>query len=290
MTTFQQFRHHQRRAIPSSACEGEARIAKILTPRSFVRRIVTAFLGGALLLGGAAVLAPASAQPAPTTIVLVHGAFADGSSWDKVIPLLQAKGMNVVAVQNPLTSLADDVAATKRVIAAQKGPVVLVGHSWAGTVITEAGNDDRVKALVYVAAFSPGDGQATSDLAKEYPAPPGLAHPQVDASGFLTLSAADLAQYFAPDVPKADTNLMTVTQGPVRAANFDEKVTTAAWKSKPTWAIVTEDDQMINPKLLADGARTINAHVKAIKASHAVMLSHPREVAAVILEAAQSAR
>jgi pimeloyl-ACP methyl ester carboxylesterase len=248
------------------------------------------FLGLALLVGASAFLPPAMAQPTPPTVVLVHGAFADGSSWAKVIPLLQAKGLHVVAVQNPLTSLADDVAATKRAIAAQKGPVVLVGHSWAGTVITEAGNDDHVKALVYVAAFSPGDGQATSDLAKKYPTPPGLAHPQVDASGFLTLSAADIAKYFAPDIPKAQASLIAVTQGPVRAANFEEKVTAAAWKSKPTWAIVTEDDQMIDPKLLADGAKTMNAHIKPIKASHVVMLSHPKEVAAVILEAARSAK
>ncbi|WP_378951198.1 alpha/beta fold hydrolase [Mesorhizobium sp. ANAO-SY3R2] len=256
-----------------------------------IQHIRTALLGAALLLGAAAgLLAAAAAQPAQPTVVLVHGAFADGSSWAEVIPLLQAEGLNVVAVQNPLTSLSDDVAATRRAIATQAGPVVLVGHSWAGTVITEAGNDDRVKALVYVAAFSPGDGQATSDLTKNYPTPPGLAHPQVDAAGFLTLSAADIATYFAPDVPKEVSNLIAVTQGPVRAANFDEKMTTAAWKSKPSWAIVTEDDQMIAPKLLADSAKAMNAHVTPIKASHVVMLSHPKEVAAVILEAAQSAK
>lgn len=257
------------------------------SPRSAIRR---AILGAALLLGAATTLTSASAQPAPTTVVLVHGAFADGSSWAKVIPLLQAKGLNVVAVQNPLSSLADDVAATRRAIAEQDGPVVLVGHSWAGTVITEAGNDDHVKALVYVAAFSPGDGQATSDLTKNYPTPPGLAHPRVDAAGFLTLSHDDVAKYFAPDVSKAESNLIAVTQGPVRAANFDEKVTKAAWKSKPSWAIVTENDQMIAPKLLADGAKAMNAHTTSIKASHVVMLSHPKQVAAVILEAAQSAR
>jgi pimeloyl-ACP methyl ester carboxylesterase len=233
---------------------------------------------------------PAAAQSAPATVVLVHGAFADGSSWAKVIPLLQAEGLNVIAVQNPLTSLGDDVAATKRAIATQKGPVVLVGHSWAGTVITEAGNDDRVKALVYVAAFSPGDGQSTSDLTKNYSTPPGLAHPQVDAAGFLTLSHDDIAKYFAPDVSKEESNLIAVTQGPVRGANFEEKVTKAAWKSKPSWAVVTENDQMIDPKLLADGAKAMNAHVTAIKSSHVPMLSHPKEVAAVIMEAARSVK
>lgn len=264
-------------------------MTKVARRRVGIGSVLTAVLGTVLLLQALFALPATSAQPMPT-VVLVHGAFADGSSWAKVIPLLQAKGLNVVAVQNPLTSLADDVAATRRAIAAQKGPVVLVGHSWAGTVITEAGNDDQVKALVYVAAFAPGDGQATSDLAKLYPTPPGVAHPQVDASGFLTLSAADIARYFAPDIPKAQANLIAVTQGPIRAASFDEKVTHAAWRSKPSWAVVTEEDQMINPKLLADTAKTMKAQVKPIKSSHVVMLSHPKEVAAVILQAVQSVK
>jgi pimeloyl-ACP methyl ester carboxylesterase len=261
----------------------ELHMRMIPTLRSFLSGAIIGLTASLFLTLGH----PATAQPAPTTIVLVHGAFADGSSWAKVIPLLQAEGLNVVAVQNPLTSLGDDIAAAKRAIAAQKGPVVLVGHSWAGTVITEAGNDDRVKALVYVAAFSPNDGQSTSDLIKNYPTPPGLQSPQVDASGFLTLSAADVARYFAPDVPKAEANLIAVTQGPVRGANFDEKVSAAAWKAKPAWAIVTEDDKMIDPKLLADGAKAIKAHVKMIKSSHVPMLSHPRTVADVIIEASR---
>ncbi|CCV15520.1 conserved exported hypothetical protein [Mesorhizobium sp. STM 4661] len=265
-------------------------MTRIAISKFGIRRAGIAIFIGAMLIAAAGGSTPALAQTAPTTVVLVHGAFADGSSWDKVIPLLQAKGLNVVAVQNPLTSLADDVAATQRAIAQQKGPVVLVGHSWAGTVITQAGNDDRVKALVYVAAFSPGDGQSTSDLNKDYPTPPGLAHPQVDAAGFLTLSYDDIAQYFAPDVPKAESNLIAVIQGPVRGANFDEKVTTAAWKSKPSWAVVTKNDQMIDPKLLADSAKAINAHVTAIASSHVPMLSHPKDVAAVILEAVEAVK
>ena len=145
----------------------------IAAARFGVRRAAIAIFGAAMLLTAAGGSTTASAETATTTVVLVHGAFADGSSWAKVIPLLQKKGVNVVAVQNPLTSLADDVAATQRAIAEQKGPVVLVGHSWAGTVITQAGNDDHVKALVYVAAFAPGDGQSTSDLIKNEPNPPG---------------------------------------------------------------------------------------------------------------------
>jgi pimeloyl-ACP methyl ester carboxylesterase len=197
------------------------------------------------------------AQQPPTTVVLVHGAFADGSSWNEVIPLLQAKGLHVVAVQNPLTSLSDDVAFTKRAIDNQKGPVVLVGHSWGGTVITEAGNNDRVKALVYVAAFAPAKGQSTNELSKPYPPTPGLTKVQVDASGYLTLSPEAVAQHFAQDVSPAQANLIAVTQGAIRAANFDEKAAAAAWETKPSWAIVTEQDHMIDPNLLRDEAKTI---------------------------------
>ncbi|HWW72579.1 MAG TPA: alpha/beta fold hydrolase, partial [Duganella sp.] len=137
------------------------------------------------LLAATTLTAHAATPAADTTVVLVHGAFADGSSWEKVIPLLQAEGLKVVAVQNPLTSLADDVAAAKRVIDAQTGKVVLVGHSWGGTVITEAGTSDKIKALVYVAAFAPSEGQASGELGKDYAVPPGIATLQADAGGFL---------------------------------------------------------------------------------------------------------
>ncbi len=151
------------------------------------------------------------------TVVLVHGAFADGSSWDKVIPLLQAKGFKVIAVQNPLTSLADDVAAAKRVIDAQAGPVVLVGHSWGGTVITEAGSSDKVAALVYVAAFAPDAGESTNDLGKGGPPPPGAASIRPDSSGFLYLTPEGVAKNFAQDLPAEQTRLRAATQGPVFA-------------------------------------------------------------------------
>jgi pimeloyl-ACP methyl ester carboxylesterase len=235
-------------------------------------------------------LTPACAQQVPTTVVLVHGAFADGSSWSKIIPLLQEKGLNVISVQNPLTSLADDVAFTKRVIDDQKGPVVLVGHSWGGTVITEAGANDRVKALVYVAAFAPSKGQSTNDLGKDYPPPPGLAHPQVDASGYLRLSPETVAQHFAQDVSPAEANLIAVTQGAVRGANFDEKVSVAGWESKPSWAIVTEQDHMIDPNQLRDMAAKIKAKTTTIQSSHVPMLSKPQDVANVIIDAANSVK
>ena len=248
------------------------------------RAVAAAF---ALLSTIAAV--PAHAAPAPTTVVLVHGVWADGSSWDKVIPLLLAKGLKVVAVQNPLTSLADDVAATKRVLDAQAGPVVLVGHSWGGMVITEAGDDPKVAALVYVAAFAPDEGQAASDLGKDLPPPPGLANAHPDASGFLWLTAEGVAKDFAPDLPAAQTKVMAATQGPIAGKALDEKVSTAAWKTKRSWYVVAEKDRMIQPDLERAMAKEIKASTTTLPTSHVAMLSHPKEVAAVILRAAASA-
>jgi pimeloyl-ACP methyl ester carboxylesterase len=220
------------------------------------------------------------------TVVLVHGAFADGSSWEKVIPLLQAKGLQVVAVQNPLTSLADDVAATKRAIDAQRGPVILVGQSWGGTVITEAGAHDRVAALVYVAAFAPDAGQSSNDLGKDGPPPPGSANIRPDSAGFLFLTPKGVAKDFAQDLPAAQTAVMAVTQGPISGKAFDEKVSNAAWKSKPSWFIVAEKDRMIQPDLERAMAKKINAKTTTLPTSHVPMLSRPNDVATVILAAA----
>ena len=205
-----------------------------------------------------------------------------------MIPLLLAKGLRVVAVQNPLTSLADDVAFTNRAIDSAPGPVVLVGHSWAGTVITQAGDSDKVKALVYVAAFAPSVGQTSTDTVKDYAAPPGLANPQIDAGGYLTLLPEVIARDFAPDVPPAQAALMAVTQGPVRGANFEEKVTVAAWQNKPSWYVVAVNDRMINPEAERAMAKKIRASIASVPASHAVMLSKPNEVAAAIIAAAES--
>ena len=158
-------------------------------------------------------MAMAQMGSAQKTVVLIHGAFADGSSWDKVIPLLHAKGLKVVAVQNPLTSLADDVAAGKRVIDAQNGPVVLVGHSWGGTVITELGDDAKVSALVYVAAFAPDVGESTSDLGKGGSPPPGSASIRPDNAGFLYLTAEGVGKDFAQDLPVAQPRLWRPPKG-----------------------------------------------------------------------------
>ena len=252
--------------------------------------VKTVFTGAALSLflaaGSAPVASSASASQAPTTVVLVHGAFADGSAWNRVVPLLQAKGLKVVSVQNPLSSLADDVAATRRVLDAQTGPVVLVGHSWAGMVITEAGEDEHVKALVYVAAFAPAEGQSAVDLSKDYPKSEGSNYFVADKQGFVTMTPEGIAKQLAQDLPAAQTNLMAVSQGPVRGANFEEKATHAAWKTRPSWFIVSTQDHMIQPALQQAMAKNIGATAVTLPASHVPQLSHPKAVADAIIAAA----
>ena len=233
---------------------------------------------------------PASAAEVASsqkTIVLVHGAFADGSSWDKVVPLLQAKGFKVVAVQNPLSSLADDVATTKRAIDAQAGQVILVGHSWGGAVITQAGIDDKVKALVYVAAFAPSEAQSVFDTGKDYPPAPGSQHLEADAGGFVKLTTKAMAEDFAQDLPVAKTALLAVSQGPILGKSFGEPLQAAAWKTKPSWYVLTTKDRMILPELQAAMAKKIGATVTSVASSHAVMLSQPQAVVNVILAAAK---
>jgi pimeloyl-ACP methyl ester carboxylesterase len=224
------------------------------------------------------------------TIVLVHGAFADGSSWNRVIPLLQERGFDVVSVQNPLSSLADDVAATQRAMESIEGPIVLVGHSWGGAVITQAGVSDNVKALVYVAAFAPAEGEAINDLMKNGPAPRWLAALRKDSAGFLTLPSVNVASDFAHDLPAAETRVMAATQGPWAERCTADVLTVAAWRSKPSWYVLAESDRMIDPAAQAAMANRIGAKISRIAASHVPMLSHPREVAAVIAAAADNSR
>ena len=251
---------------------------------AFLKNTLAAAALGLTLSAGAA---PAAANPVPaTTVVLVHGAFADGSAWNKVVPRLQAKGLKVVSVQNPLTSLADDVAATRRVLDAQTGPVVLVGHSWGGVVITEAGQHERVKSLVYVAAFAPAEGQSVTDMSKGYPTPEGFKYIVADKEGFLTLTSEGIAKHFAQDVPAAETNLMAVTQGPVNGAAFDAKTTVAAWKTRPSWFIVSKQDHMIQPAQEEAMAQAIGATVVSLPTSHVPQVSRPKEVADAIIAAA----
>ncbi|WP_461054825.1 alpha/beta hydrolase [Spirosoma arcticum] len=219
-------------------------------------------------------------------VVLVHGAYADGFSWSKVIPQLHAKGLNVTAVHLPLTSLRDDVAATKRAIARMKGPVLLVGHSWAGMVITEAGNNPKVEGLLYISALIPNDGQAVVDVVKGYPDSPGGAETQEDASGFLYLSEKGMNEDFVPDLSPVERLNVYATQGPWAKKALSDKVSNAAWKTKPSWVIIDKQDRMVNPVLQRDQAKRIKATTLELNSGHVSILSHPKEVAMFITEAA----
>lgn len=225
------------------------------------------------------------AAPAQPSVVIVHGAFADGSDWAKVVPLLQAEGIKVTVVQNPLTSLADDVAATQRVLNNQDGDVVLVGHSWGGTVISQAGTDQKVRGLVYVAAFAPDAGEATKDLGKDFPAPPGTKDIAADKNGFLYMTRQGMATGFAQDLPAAQTDIMTATQGPIRASAFGDVSSAAAWKGKPSWYVVAKEDRMIQPDLQRAFAKKLKAQVTEVETSHVPQQSRPADVAKVIIDA-----
>jgi pimeloyl-ACP methyl ester carboxylesterase len=227
------------------------------------------------------------AQNTPVkNVVLVHGAFADGSSWSKVIPLLQAKGYHVTSVAIPLTSFADDVAATKRAIAVEDGPVILVGHSYGGVVITEAGNDPKVVGLVYVAAFAPDAGQDINEISKPFPPPPGLTKVKPLTDGFILLTPDGIENAFAQDLSSEEKALVLAVQPQTAGAIFGAKPTAAAWHNKPTWYIVSSNDRMIAPEQEASMAKQMNATTTVLPSSHVAMLSHPREVAKVIEDAA----
>jgi len=253
------------------------------------RRSVTA-----ALLAGAATsrigLATARAQTQPAaparSVVLVHGAYADGSSWSAVIPILQRAGMRVTAVQNPLTSLADDVAAARRAIALQDGPTVLAAHSWGGMVISEAGDDPKISALVYIAARAPDAGEDYTALAAKFPAPPASAGLIKSPDGFAQLSQEAFLRDFAGDVERPKALELYAVQGPVSQTLFQATTTVAAWRSKPVFYAVSTEDRTIDPDLERFMAKRMRATTIEIKASHLSLVSHPREVAALILKAA----
>jgi pimeloyl-ACP methyl ester carboxylesterase len=230
-----------------------------------------------------------SQTPQAKNIVLVHGAFADGSSWSKVIPLLQAKGYKVTAVSNPLTSFQEDVAETKRAIDAQDGPVILVGHSYGGVVITEAGNDPKVVGLVYVAAFAPDAGQSIVDISKNFPKPIGLEKVSPMPDGFLLLTADGIDTGFAQDLTKEEKALLFAVQPQTSGSIFAAQPTQAAWHHKPSWYVVASNDHMISPEQEVSMAKQLKATTTTLPSSHVAMLSHPTEVANVIEAAAVGA-
>jgi pimeloyl-ACP methyl ester carboxylesterase len=226
-------------------------------------------------------------QNSNTSIVLVHGAFADGSSWNKVIPILEAKGFAVTAVQNALKSLADDVATTRRVIESQKGNVVLAGHSYGGAVISEAAADNpKVKALVYAAAFAPDAGETLGGLGEKFPAPPLATALAPDSAGFLYVDRSKFHQVFAHDLSEDEADLLAATQKPIAAPIFGEPARAAAWKTIPSFYVVSTEDKAINPDLERFLAKRMKAKTKEIKASHVGFISQPVEIANVIEAAA----
>lgn len=224
-------------------------------------------------------------------ILLVHGALADGSSWGGVISLLQTAGYNVTAVQQPLTSLPDDIAKTKVALETLPGPVVIVGHSFGGYVISNAAyNASNVAALVYVAAFGPDEGETALDLGKNFTALPSNKLFVPDSAGRVILSQPNFVKYFAPDVDKKKAMVMAAVQGPSDQGRFSWKSGPPAWKQKPSWHVVAGSDQIIQPELEMFCAHRMKSKktVKVPGASHAVMVSHPKVVAAMIVVAAKA--
>ena len=231
----------------------------------------------------------AVSSPTATTIVLVHGGFVDGSGWEGVYKILNKDGYSVSIVQNPTLSLADDVAATKRIIHAQNRPVILVGHSYGGAVITEAGNDPKVAGLVYIAAFAPDKGESVSTLIKDplpgAPVPPIL--PPQD--GYLSLDKAKFPASFAADVDKDKAAFMADSQVPWGVEALSGMISEPAWKTKPSWYLVATDDKMIPPPAQRLMSKRAGSTVIEVAGSHAIYMSQPKAVAALIEEAANKA-
>jgi pimeloyl-ACP methyl ester carboxylesterase len=251
----------------------------------FAKTVLAGSIGVATALSGVS-----HAQTQSQTvknIVLVHGAFADGTSWGKVIPILEARGFHVVAVQNPLTSLADDANATRRLIALQDGPVILVGHSWGGAVITEVGDDPKVVGLVYVAAWMPEIGNSANQTSQPFGPTPVLKEIKVDAQHFASLSEEGVINDFADGLPMAERRLVLAVQGQIYGPMFDEKLTHAAWKSKPSWHVISMKDRTLSPAMEEDGAKRSGGVAVKLPTCHVAMLQEPEKVADVITEAAK---
>ncbi|UEM24226.1 alpha/beta hydrolase (plasmid) [Skermanella mucosa] len=224
-------------------------------------------------------------ERAVRNVVLVHGAFADGSGWRGVHDDLTRRGYRVTIVQNPLTSLADDVAATKRALARQDGPTILVGHSWGGTVITEAGVDPKVAGLVYVSALSPDAGETTAQQYEGFVTPAEFVI-DTQGDGFGVVKAENFKIGFAADASDADAAFMRDSQVPINLSAFGTKLTQAAWRSRPSWAVIATDDKAFDLRMLRHMADRIGAEVTEVPASHAVFMTQPKVVADVIDQAA----
>ncbi len=222
-------------------------------------------------------------------IVLVHGAFADGSSWSKVIPILESRGFHVTAVQNPLSSLSDDAKATRRILAQQDGPAILVGHSWGGAVITEVGEDPGVAGLVYVAAYAPDKGESAGDVSAPFGKTAGQKCIRLDAEQFASISEEGVLSYFAEGLPMPQRRLVSAVQGQTYAPMFSEKLTHAGWRSKPSWHVVATKDQTLTPAMERANAAKANGKSIEIPTCHLAMLQEPEKVADLISEAARDA-
>jgi pimeloyl-ACP methyl ester carboxylesterase len=260
----------------------EIRQIMMMNRRTFSAAMVAGAAASLVSIRGiAATPAPANAR----NVVLVHGLFADGSCWSEVIARLQAAGLNATAVQNPLTTLPEAVASAQRVLDRQDGPTVLVGHSFSGMIVTEAGMHPNVTALVYVAARAPDAGEDYAALAKTYPTPPASAGIVFDGDEGR-LSEAAFLRDFAGDLPEAHAKVLYAVQDPFQKVLLTGKTTHAAWRSKPSFYAVSTEDRTINPDLERFMAKRMGAKTVEVKASHLSLISHPDEIARLILEAA----
>jgi pimeloyl-ACP methyl ester carboxylesterase len=275
----------------TSGKQGEPHMSGIRTKKGEIIMLTRRAFSATLVAGAAASListrgmAANAARTTARNVVLVHGLFADGSCWSEVIPRLQAAGLNVTSVQNPLTTLPEAVASAERVLARQDGPTVLVGHSFSGMIVTEAGVHPNVSALVYVAARAPDAGEDYTALAKTFPTPPATAGIVFDGNEGR-LSEAAFLRDFAGDLPEAKAKVLYAVQQPFNKALLSSKTTHAAWRSKPSYYAVSTEDRTINPDLERFMAKRMGARTIEVKASHLSLISRPAEIARLILEAA----
>jgi pimeloyl-ACP methyl ester carboxylesterase len=252
-----------------------------------VATLAATLMGAILLLQRTVRVAAAASPTGIKNVVLVHGAFADGSGWEAVAKILEKDGYTVSVAQPPETSYAADVKYTKAAVDAMNGPVVIVGHSYGGSIITEAGNDPKVSALVYIAAFALDEGESCASIEQALPQASKAFKP--DSNGNWWIEPEHFAADFAADVPPAVSHFMAQSQVPISTDSFTHKVTTPAWKTKPTWYMVASADRSINPDQERMMAKRANAKTVEVNASHVAYMSHPKETATLVEEAATSA-